>query len=81
MTTKKIYNKLRAKIKNSTNFCKRTVSQPSKPRFMKTKRCSVSNIVQFFSVRLLNNVTSYKIKKNKNNIKNGKLYKKSENFE
>ena len=29
--------KQRAKIKNSTNFCKRSVSQPFKPDVMKTK--------------------------------------------
>ena len=80
MTTKKIYNKLRAKIKNSTNFCKRTVSQPSKPRFMKTKRCSVSNIVQFFSVRLLNNVTSYKIKKKQKQHQKWEIIQKIRKF-
>ena len=72
MTTK-IGNKKMAKIKNSTSFRKRTVSQPFKQYVMKTKICSVSNFVKFFSIRLFNNVTIYK--RNKKNSK-----KKSENI-
>ena len=65
-------------MKNSTNFCKRRVSQPFKPYVMKPKNMFSFQCFKLFPIRLLNNITIYK--RNKNNSKNGKLVRKIRKF-
>ena len=64
-----------AKIKNSTNFRKRTVKQPFEPYFGKTNIMFSFNYRKvFFSVGMLNNVTIYK-KKHKQQQKMATMHK------
>ena len=70
--------KLTTNKSKSKKLWRQRCRSPSNHMLWKQKLFSVSKVVKLFSVRLLNNVTIYKI--NKNNSKNGQLCTKIRKF-